>query len=69
MNNALAEIDWVNEEMEIKCCKCSEKLGAFMTYVPGMGESCIKCLMSISYIVWADGNRKNRKAPSKIPLS
>jgi hypothetical protein len=36
MNNALAEIDWVNEEMEIKCGKCSEKLGTFMTYVHGM---------------------------------
>jgi len=59
----------VNEEMKRKCGKCSEKLGAFMTYVTGMGDSCIKCLMSISSRVWADGNRKNRKNPSKIPLS
>jgi hypothetical protein len=69
MNNVLAKIDWVNKEMKTKCGKCSEKLGAFITYVPGMGDSCIKCLMSISSIVWADGNRKNRKTPSKIPLS
>ena len=45
--------------MEIKYGKCSEKLGAFMTYIHGTTKLCTKCLMSYSFMVWVDigGNK------------
>lgn len=37
----------VGDRLEKKCDKCLEKLGVAVSYVPGLGESCTECLMSI----------------------
>ena len=71
MNNEeeLVVKDKVYYEMENKCGKCSEKLGTFITYVPGMGESCTKCLMSSTSIVWADGKKHSKRVNHKVHSS
>jgi hypothetical protein len=43
-----------------KCNSCLQKLGAPSKYVPVIGESCTKCILSGSAI-WNDSNHSRRE--------
>jgi len=44
--------------MVTKCAKCGQKLTTFMIYIPGVGETCLKC-----YTGYAIDEEKKAVAP------